>query len=218
MAKALELTGLRFNKITVLAKSSERTRDGQVLWKCECDCGEIKLIRASSLKSGNSQSCGCSIGKNLYKHGLYKHRLMRIWVAMKQRCYNPNTKAFKTYGARGIQVCDEWKSGFKLFYEWAVNNGYSDNLEIDRINTYGNYEPENCRWITHADNTKNTMIQSNSTSGYIGVSKLKDGRYRVYYTLNGKRKQIGIANTALEGSQMREVYFYKHKIGLRNGI
>ena len=201
-----------------MEKSNERTKDGQVLWLCLCECGDRKLIRASSLKNGNSKSCGCAIGSNLIKHGLYKHKLMGVWTTMKQRCFNPKASAYKHYGGRGIVVCEEWLNDFIIFYGWAINNGYKEGLEIDRENTYGDYSPNNCRWRTHSENTQNTMIQSNNTSGYIGVSALKDGRYRVYYTMNGKRKQIGISETALKGSQMRETYLFKNNIRLRNGI
>ncbi|MCK4500167.1 hypothetical protein KAU11_06690, partial [Candidatus Babeliales bacterium] len=102
MPKALELIGLKFGKLLVKDKSEQRSKDGQVLWECECECGERKLIRASSLKSGNSKSCGCKIGQNLYKHGLYKHKLMGVWVSMKQRCFNSKSSPFKHYGGRGI--------------------------------------------------------------------------------------------------------------------
>jgi len=216
MPKALDLSNKRFGKLIAL-KKSDRTSDGQVLWLCKCDCGNHTKVRASSLKRGLSKSCGCMVGCDLRKHGLYKHKLYGVWISMRQRCNNPNATNYSNYGAIGVEVCDEW-SDFQTFYDWAISNGYQDGLVIDRIDTYGSYGPNNCRWITQAENCQNSMIQSNNTSGYIGVSQLPDGRFRVYYTLNAKRKQIGIAKTALEGSKMRARYFAKHKIGLRNGI
>ena len=75
---------------------------------------------------------------------------------MKTRCYNPSSNKYHAYGARGIKVCDEWKNSFKKFKEWALSNGYGDNLTIDRINNDGNYEPSNCRWVTNKQNTNNT--------------------------------------------------------------
>ena len=74
-------------------------------------------------------------------------RLYRIWNGMKARCYTPGTEAYKKYGAKGITVCDEWRNDFRVFYDWALNNGYSDELQIDRIDFRGNYEPSNCRWV-----------------------------------------------------------------------
>lgn len=82
-------------------------------------------------------------------------RLYRIWAAMKQRCYNPKRTRFEYYGGRGITVCSEWKNSFKAFENWALTNGYRDNLSIDRIDVNGNYEPSNCRWATNSEQSKN---------------------------------------------------------------
>ena len=82
-------------------------------------------------------------------------RLHRIWSNLKQRCYNPKRPDFKYYGGRGITVCDEWKNEFQAFYDWAMSNGYQDNLTLDRIDSNGNYEPSNCRWATMKVQTNN---------------------------------------------------------------
>jgi hypothetical protein len=74
---------------------------------------------------------------------------------MKYRCYTPKWKPYKYYGARGIMVCEEWKNSYLTFKEWAMANGYQDGLELDRINVNGNYEPSNCKWITHHEQTLN---------------------------------------------------------------
>lgn len=99
------------------------------------------------------------------RHGMRNTRLYDIWRSMKQRCYNPKTNRYKKYGGRGITVCDEWKDNFQSFYDWAMSNGYSDDLSIDRIDPNGNYESNNCRWATakqQANNrTNNNIIEFN---------------------------------------------------------
>ncbi|MBP1889811.1 hypothetical protein J2Z53_001394 [Clostridium moniliforme] len=94
------------------------------------------------------------------KHGLRYTKLYGVWGMMKQRCYNCCNKDYKDYGAREIRICDEWKNNVKIFYNWAINNGYEEGLTLDRINPNGNYEPNNCRWITNAEqqnNKRNTI-------------------------------------------------------------
>lgn len=90
-----------------------------------------------------------------FKHGLRDTRLFSIWSNMKTRCYNPKTPAFKDYGGRGITICDEWLNDFQAFYDWAMSNGYSDDLTIDRKDNDGNYSPDNCRWISQTKQCNN---------------------------------------------------------------
>lgn len=90
-----------------------------------------------------------------YKHGMRYSRLYNIWRSMKQRCTNPKTVNYHNYGGRGIKVCEEWSSRFMSFRDWAMENGYSDTLSIDRINSNGNYEPSNCRWVSYKAQNNN---------------------------------------------------------------
>ena len=137
-------------------------------------------------------SCGCLVKENhICTHNKSYTRLYRIWQKTKQRCYNENHKHFQYYGARGITVCDEWKNDFQVFYEWAINNGYSDELTIDRINVNGNYEPSNCRWATRKEQMNNT-------------------RQNRFITYNGKTQtakqwseELGIKYPTLQGRLQR---------------
>lgn len=122
--------------------------------RCRCTCGKTVVVLNTSLRSGNSQSCGCSRVKEIkarcttHGDGNRKNRLYRIWSAMRERCYRRNAQNYPAYGGRGITVCNEWKNDFLPFKTWALSHGYTGGLSIDRINPNGNYEPTNCRWVS----------------------------------------------------------------------
>ena len=88
-------------------------------------------------------------------HSTNKNRLYRIYWNMKSRCYNPKHNRFYRYGARGIRICQEWLDDFQAFYDWAMANGYQDDLTIDRIDSDKNYEPSNCQWVTYKEQNIN---------------------------------------------------------------
>ena len=162
-SKIIDLTGKKFGFLTVinLANTKNRNNGGkEYYWLCKCDCGNEKIIRGSTLKNGATQSCGCkqkeiAIAVNT-KHNKANTKLYKIFFSMKQRCLNSKNKAYKHYGARGINIYQDWLNNFENFYNWAINNGYKEGLSIDRIDVNGNYEPENCRWVTMNEQTKNT--------------------------------------------------------------
>ena len=172
MGKKIDLMGQKFNRLTVIGDLEKRNKGRNVVWLCRCICGNLVDICSGSLRRGSTQSCGClsrertskmglkNKGKNnsSFKHGgAIRHhqlRLYGIWKGMKTRCRNPNRKTYRWYGGKGISICDEWKHDFLAFKEWALANGYQENLTIDRKDSSGNYEPSNCQWLTRSENAK----------------------------------------------------------------
>lgn len=143
-----------------------------------------------SLHSGYNVSCGCYNRDRSTKHGMAHSRLYQIWADMKRRCYNPKSKNFRWYGARGISVCKEWQD-FTPFSSWAAQSGYSDSLSIDRIDAGKDYSPENCRWIPRGENTKRSaehIIEINGISMNMSEWSLKAGMHKNWFARNIKER------------------------------
>ena len=152
--------GKRFGRLVVTGIAGKDKSNVNVMLKCICDCGKEKNILYGSLKSGRTRSCGClhreQLGNIRRTHGLKGYRLFEIWEAMIYRCTNEKSSAYHYYGERGIEVCNEWKNDFREFEKWSLDNGYDEELTLDRIDVNGGYNPKNCRWITRKEQMRNT--------------------------------------------------------------
>lgn len=151
--------GMQFGRLKVIGRT-ENSKSGTAMWICECSCPEhnIVTVHGSSLRSGKTKSCGCLQKESLItlrtKHHKTGTRLYHIWKGMRQRCNNSNNPRYHQYGGRGISVCEEWDE-FAAFESWALNNGYSDELSLDRIDGDKGYSPSNCRWATEEQQQNN---------------------------------------------------------------
>lgn len=166
--KVENIIGQKFGKLLVVENLNIKSH-GSTLHRCICECGNTKDIPISYLKSNHTTSCGCLTRQTHTTHNLSRSRLYNIYSGMLARCFRKNHHAYKNYGGRGITVCDEWKDDFIVFFKWAMDNGYKNNLTIDRIDNNGNYEPDNCRWISKAEQTRNS--RKNVYLTYNGVTK-----------------------------------------------
>lgn len=140
-----------------------------------CVCGQYCEHRLSAVVQGKLKSCGClkrekaaeRCKKANYKHGksnFKQNRLYRIWSACKCRCRNPNIASWKWYGGKGIDIYESWAEDFMEFYSWAINNGYTDKLTLDRIDGNKNYCPENCKWSTYKEQALNRSSTTRFTN------------------------------------------------------
>lgn len=172
-----DCAGIRFGRLVAdypVGKDKHRN----ILWKCKCDCGNECIVPAGRLRGGHTNSCGCLSRDNVIKRNTRNfttlrsknERLYYRWAGIKQRCTNPNHSRYKDYGGRGITICDEWLF-YEPFYAWAMENGYEEGLEIDRINNNIGYSPDNCRFVNRISNSRNK-------------------RNNVFLELNGRRFTI----------------------------
>lgn len=193
MAVKIDLTGREFGNLEVIRLAVD-IPGKKKKWLCRCkNCGREVIVQGSNLQSGHSTQCkACQIKdthKSNTKHGQTRTKLYYVWNSMINRCENPNTKSYCDYGEKGISVCEEWHDS-KNFFDWALSHGYKDGLEIDRIDTSGNYCPENCRWITRLKNANN---KTNSCIILHNGEKKTLAEWARYYGVNYKQLHKNIS-------------------------
>lgn len=194
----------RLTLVSIIPKSKAK-------FLCKCDCGKETEALLCTMKSGHKLSCGCLqkekakknvmdyVNSEKYRlppsrktHGMSNTRLYREWLSMRNRCKLKSQRCYRLYGERGIFVCDEWENSFETFMEWSIKNGYSDELELDRIDNERGYSPDNCRWVTHKENSNNK-------------------RKTVYIEYNGERHPISVWADIL--GVKRYILYGRHKRG-----
>ena len=202
-----EFIGMKFNHVTVLSRNNDK-KSKPPYYNCICDCGRIFVRRKDCIYNPLNKTCGYCQRE---KHNSTHTRLYSIYKNMVYRCTKKYAKHYENYGGRGIKVCDEWINSFQKFKDWSLSHGYQDNLTIDRINTNGNYEPSNCRWVTRMEQSHN--LRNNHLVYYKGERKpLSQWCRELNIKISSVRKRLIYTNDDLEKAlNLPDDYHINHK-------
>ena len=223
MSLPKDLSGQRFGMLTAIERVGS-SKKGTALWKCVCDCGKETIVRTYALTSHSINSCGCTrADKCRGVNGIPHPKLTKTRISMIRRCYDKRQNAYKYYGARGIKVCDEWlnpTTGHDNFIIWALNNGYRDDLTIDRIDVDGDYCPENCRWVNRSVQAFNKHERKSKLGIRVVAYNTRQKKYIARISADKKRIFLGYYSTieeAVSAREQAEIKYYGESLNHKKG-
>lgn len=193
--KTQNIVGLKCGLLTIKEEIPSFNKHGHRCVTAICECGAEKAYLLNRLISGHTKSCGKhKLKRGNITHGLSNHPLYKVWENMKTRCFNSNYHEYHNYGGRGVTVCQEWVSDFKSFYDWSINNGWRNGLDIDK-DIKGNgllYSPETCCFVTEKVNNNHTRDNKYLTykDETLSMSQMAE-KFGVNYYLLRKRLSMG---------------------------
>jgi hypothetical protein len=206
MPKFIDQTGKRFGRLVVKLHKGRNDYFKQV-WECQCDCGNIKLVTTQELNSGDTTSCGCYLKERLTKHGGWKKSSYNTWRAMMRRCYNQKDKDYHKYGAAGISVHKDWHDYINFEKDMGEPQGRET---LDRIDPYGNYTPDNCRWASLSVQARNQRLNKKNVSGYTGVRLATKHKWMAEITVKKRKFYSQVFDTIQEAVAARQELEKKH--------
>lgn len=219
MGKKLEVpVGTKFARLTVVAELERyRQPNGKTnrIFQCVCECGNEVITKLKSLRHGESSSCGCyqkeAASKSNKTHGMSKSRPYTIWEGMISRCTKEANPSYVRYAGRGISIAEEWRDFIGFWKD--MEQGYSDDLTLDRINPNGNYCKENCRWATQTTQAYNKRAIEGTSTGITGVYPYANKQFPYYAEISFENKKYALGkfstiDAAIESRKKAEIKLY----------